>query len=218
MDSRPPSIPQRPRSLRPWYLVAAMLLTWIIGVRGLVGGCGAAAYLHGGTTPDVAAVAREARDQGDPFEFTFLVLEAAQARALCDFQSVTFPLSVAKMLLGGLLLAASAGALGGRPGARGLALQALAATAAFAAIEYALTRGMRGAWIAEVVRAGASLPVDLPERRSLTSPGLWWAAERVRFFVFELGSLALAAVALTRERTRAYFDAVREAAEGSQDP
>jgi hypothetical protein len=195
-----------------------MLLAWIIGVRGLVGGCGAAMYLRGGASPDVAAVVAQARDQGDPYEFTFLVLEAAQARALIDFQVVTFPLSVARMLLGGMLLAAAGLALGGKPGSRTFALLALAANAAFAAIDYALTRGMRGAWIDMVVRAGAMLPRELPERESLTNPGLWWMVERVRFVIFELGALAAGAIALTRERSRAYFEAVAEAAEGNREP
>lgn len=219
MDSPiPPPVHPRPRSLRPWYLLATMLLTWVIGVRGLVGGCGAAMYLRDGTVHDVAAVTEQARGQGDPFEFTFLVLEAAQARALSDFHGITFPLSVARMLLGGLLLAASGLALGGRPGARSFALQVLLASAAFASVEYVLTRGMRGAWIEMVVRAGATLPADVPERQSLTSPALWWMAERVRFAVFELGALAAAAVALTRDRSKAYFQAVAQSAESTREP
>lgn len=219
-SSHPPrtSHHPRPRSLRPWYLLATMLLTWIIGVRGLVGGCGAMMYLRGGTVPDVAAVAEQARGQGDPFEFTFLVLEAAQARALSDFHGITFPLSVARMLLGGLLLAASGLALGGRPGARVFAMQVLLACVVFAGLDYWLTGGMRTAWIDMVVRAGALLPEDVPERQSLTSPELWWMAERVRVGVFELGALSAAAVALTRDRSKAYFEAVAHAAESPREP
>lgn len=203
--------PPRPRSLRPWYLVATMLLTWIIGVRGFMAGCGTATYLRGGMAPDVMVVAEQARDQGDPFQFTFLVLEAAQARAMSLHQDVAFPLSVGKVILGGLLVIASGLALGGRPGTRGFVLQVLLANLAFAAVEYGLTRDIRGAWIDMVAQAGALLPPEVPERESLTNPSLWWTAERVRFVLFELAILGAAALAMTRERTKLYFQAVARA-------
>lgn len=210
--------PPRPRSLRPWYLVATMLLTWLIGVRGFMAGCGTAMYLRAGMAPDVMAVAEQARDQGDPFQFTFLVLEAAQARALSLYQDVSFPLSIARLLLGGLLVVASGLALGGRRGTRGFVLQVLCANLAFAAVEYALTRGVRGAWIDMVAQAGALLPPDIPERAGLTNPGLWWTAERVRFVIFELAVLGAAALALTRERTKMYFQAVARTVEPGDEP
>lgn len=215
MESFPPP---RPRSLRPWYLVATMLLTWLIGVRGFMAGCGTAMYLRDGTAPDVAAVAAQARDQGDAFQFTFIVLEAAQARALSEHQDVSFPLSVGKMLLGGLLVIASGLALGGRPGTRGFALQVLGANLAFAALDYILTRGMRGDWIAMVTQAGMLLPPGVPERDGLMNPDLWWTAERVRFVLFELTLLGAAALALTRERTKTYFEAVARAIDRSEEP
>ncbi|MGK4009086.1 hypothetical protein WMF31_41170 [Sorangium sp. So ce1036] len=210
--------PPRPRSLRPWYLVATMLLTWIIGVRGFMAGCGTAMYLRSGMAPDVTAVAEQARDQGDPFQFTFAVLEAAQAHAMSAHQDVAFPLSIAKVLLGGLLVVASGLALGGRPGTRGFVLQVLAANLAFAAVEYALTRDVRGAWIDMVAQAGALLPPGVPEREGLTNPGLWWTAERVRFVLFELCILGFAALALTRERTKLYFQAVARATDPGDEP
>lgn len=209
-SSRPP--PPRPRSLRPWYVTATLLLVLFVGLRGFGAGCGATMFLRGGTVPDVTAVAEQARDRGEPFEFTFVVIEAAQARALAEHRRVTFPLAVGRMLLGGLLLVATVLALNGRPGSRALALQALAASAVFAAMDYTLTREMRGAWIDMLVRAGALLPPELPERQSVTNPALWWMAERVRLWVFELGALGLAALALTRARAAAYFQAAAAAA------
>jgi hypothetical protein len=210
--------PPRPRSLRPWYLVATMLLTWLIGVRGFMAGCGTAMYLRGGTAPDVAAVATQARDQGDAFQFTFMVLEAAQARALSEHQDVSFPLSVGKMLLGGLLVIASGLALGGRPGTRSFALQVLFANLAFVALDYGLTRGVRSDWIEMVTRAGTLLPPGVPERDGLMNPDLWWTAERVRFVLFELTLLGAATLALTRERTKTYFEAVARAIDHSEEP
>jgi hypothetical protein len=210
--------PLRPRSLRPWYLVVTMLLTWIIGVRGVMEGCGTAMYLRNGLIPDMTAVAEQAREQGAGFNFMVLVLEAARTRALSEFQSVSFPLSVGRMMLSGLLVIASGLALGGRPGSRGFALQVLAASLAFGAVDYALTRGMRGAWIDMVAQAGALLPADVPEREILTTPSLWWTAERVRFVLSEICALGVAALALTRPRTRAYFDAVAAAVDHGDEP
>lgn len=215
-----PSVPPtlHARSLRPWYVTATLVLVLLIGLRGLGAGCGATLYLRGGTVPDVTAVAEQARG-GEPFELTFQVIEAAQARALAEHRNLTFPLSVGRMLLGGLLLVASFLALGGRPGSRALALQAIGAGAAFAALEYGLTREVRAAWIDMVVRAGALLPEGSPERQSVTTPALWWFAERVRVSVFEIGALGLGALALTRRRARAWFQAMEDAApEETEEP
>ena len=209
-SSVPPTL--RARSLRPWYVMASLVLVLLMGVRGLGSGCGTAVFLREGKVPDVAAVAEQARG-GDPFEFTFQVIEAAQATAMAAHRHLTFPLGVGRMLLGGLLLVAAFLALNGRPGSRSLALQAIGATAVFCAVEYALTREVRGVWIDLVVRAGALLPEGAPERQSVTSAALWWTAERVRVALFELGTLGLAAVALTRERARLWFEAVAAATE-----
>ncbi|WP_437676061.1 hypothetical protein [Sorangium sp. So ce131] len=214
MDSfRPP----RPRSLRPWYLVAAMLLTWLMGVRGFMAGCGTAMYLRGGTAPDVTAVAQQARDHADPFQFA-IVLDAAKARALSLHRDVAFPLSIGQAILGALLVVASGLALGGRPGTRGFVLQVLVANLAFATVEYTLTRGVRAAWIDMVAQAGALLPPGTPEREGIMNPSVWWTFERVRFVLFELGILGAATLAMTRERTKLYFQAVARAVDPSDEP
>lgn len=209
-----PSVPPtlRARSLRPWYVSAALVLALLIGLRGLGTGCGATLYLRDGTVPDVTAVAEQARG-GEPFELTFQVIEAAQARALAEHRHRTFPLSVGRTLLGGLLLVASFMALGGRRGSRTLMLQAIGAGVAFAAIDYGMTREVRAAWIDMVVRAGALLPEGSPERQSVTTPALWWFAERVRVSIFEIGALLLIAVALSRARAEAWFQAMEDAVE-----
>jgi hypothetical protein len=211
-----PLSPSRPRSLRPWYLVAALLLTWIIGVRGFMEGCGMAIFLRSGVAPDLAAVAEQARDQSDPIEVMSLVGTAAAFRVFSDHQAIAFPLSVARALLGGLLVLASGFALGGRPGARGFALQVIAANLAFAAAEYALTSGVRGAWISAVAQAGALLPPDTPPRESLTNSALLWAWMRLGLALF-MTTLGAAALALMRPRTKAYFQAVAQTIDRDDD-
>lgn len=212
-----PSTTSGPRRLRPWYLVAMMVLTWFVGVHGLATGCTAMGFLKYGNLPDMGEVTRQAKEGDDPVQYMVMVSEAAQLRAMAEARQVTFPLSAAKVLLGGLLLVASGLAMAGRPGARALALQALAANAVLAAIEYGLTRSVRGVWIEDVVRAGALIPRLPPEQAFILSRTFWWWIERVRFALVDVGIFTLAAVALTRPRTKTFFDAVAAAADRPTD-
>src|SRR5687767_2461782 len=114
--------------MRPWYLVAAMALTWFIGFFGFWSGCTSIEVLRSGSVPEPAVVAQATPGSGDDAVAKMVteVREAARVRAMIELYDRTFPLSVARMLLGGLLLVTSAMAMAGRPGARSLALQALA--------------------------------------------------------------------------------------------
>lgn len=215
--SSPPPGASSLRALRPWYLVAAMALTWFIGVRGVASGFSGISFLRAGSVPDVAAVRTEAGE--DPNQVVMAVIIATHQRAMAEAKEVTFPLSAAKLLLSGLLVVASGFAMAGRPGARKLALQALAANAVLAVLDYSLTRGIRSAWIEAAATTSATLPGFLPEHRVLwASRAFWWWSARLVFVIFELGSLAVAAFALLRERTRVYFQAVAEATESAEEP
>jgi hypothetical protein len=154
------------------------------------------------------------------------VHEAAYLRAISEQQHVTFPLQVAKLLLSGLLVVASGLAMRGRKGARALALQVLAANAMLALADYVLTRSIRSAWIEAVAQTGEMLPA-LPAQSGASSeqafwtwttrrPLLWWSA-RI-WFVLDLGALVLAAIALTRAKTKVFFDAVARATEQAEEP
>lgn len=218
MDSVPPPPSFRQRKLRPWYLVVTMGLVWVIGLYGLMSACETVDYLREGSMPDVAAVAREAKqEQTDPAEVIFRVYEAARFRAISEHQNVAFPLQVAQLLLSGLLVVASGLAMRGRKGARGFALQMLAANALLTLVDYMLTRGIRSAWIDALAQTGEVFPA-LPADAGAPSDKvlLWWLA-RTRF-VFKLGALVLAAVALTRTKTKAFFDAVARATEQAEEP
>ena len=194
-----------------------MMLTWFAGVHGLTTGCTNAMYLRDGALPDVATAAQNAHGGWDMMDFAALV-HAVELQAMRLHARVTFPLSVAEALLAGLLVVASGLAMNGRRGARSLALQAVAANALLAAVAYAATRGVRAAWIDAVMRAAAALPVGIPQREAFGNPdALWWAA-RIKLVVFDLGALALGALALTRARTKTYFDAMARAADSPEDP
>ena len=167
-------------------------------------------------------------DTIDPVQAMWLSIYSARFTATLDAHALTFPLNVARLLLSGLLVVTSVLAMGGRPGVRALALQALLANAAFAALDYALTRSVRATWIEAVGRMGDLLPRSFERRDELAAQGemlrmltnrqfLWWS-ERIRFFLLDVGIFGFAAVALTRRRTKVFFDAVAEAAESAEEP
>ena len=194
-----------------------MLLTWLVGIHGMTTGCATVGYLRDGHLPDIQALETTLGESRDPLQSLVLVGEMARLRASADAHAVTFPLGAAKLVLGGFLLVASGHALTGRKGARGLALQALVANAGFAAVEYVLMRGVRAVWIEDVVRAAAALPSLDPDQGFLLYRAFWWWIERVRFAVFDVGLFVVAAFALTRRRTKLFFEAAEAAAADSAD-
>lgn len=194
-----------------------MMLTWLIGVQGLMGGCSVVMILRQGSIADVSMEIGK-QESADPLAALPMVIQAARLKAMGEIQNVTFPLNAAKLLLSGILIVASGLAMGGRPGTRPFALQVVAANAALAVVDYALTRSVRAGWIDAAARAGELLPRALPQRDMMMSHATWWWMERVRFVVFELGSFLLAALALRTKRTKVYFDAVAEAASSAEEP
>ncbi|AKT36330.1 uncharacterized protein CMC5_004440 [Chondromyces crocatus] len=194
----------------------ALVLAVTFGLQDLTTGCVATTFLREGTVPDVHAVAEQAREE-DPYQLLLRVHEAAHVRAMADHAKVTFPLSVGRMLLGGLLCVVGFMALPGRRGSRALVMQALAVNIAFTALDYVLSRDMRATWIELFAQAGALLPPELPDRERLVSPEFWWGAHRTRLIMVELGMVLMAA-ALSTTRARQWFAMVaaasRDEAEG----
>jgi hypothetical protein len=220
MDStRPPSISPAgasPRSLRPWYLVAAMVMTWFLGVQSMSAGCTTLRQVRDGGAVEVAA-ATEAAQKDDPHQLILIVYDAARTKAAIEMRQITFPLGVAKLLLAGLLVIASGLAMAGRPGARSLALQALVANVALSIVAYVLTRDVRAHWIDAVARAGATLPQVEPREAQLLDPRFIWWLERTRLVVLDIGAMLLAAIALTSRRSASFFAAVAAAGDSSED-
>jgi hypothetical protein len=207
-SSVPPPAPTR-NKLRPWYLVAAMVLTWFIGVYGINVGFGYASFLRGGTVPDPAS----ALHSGTSLEM-FEYAELQALKAVLGNARITYPLAVAEVILSGLLVVASGLAMGGRRGARSLALQAIGANALLAIVAYALTPAVRVAYIDGFLHAIESVTLPVGEREAL---GLLHWRFRVQLVLFNT-ALALGALALTRPRTKTYFEAVARATESSEEP
>lgn len=193
-----------------------MVLTWCVGVRGLMAGCSSVAYLRGSTVPDIATARRNAEVAGDVPEFVAL-FNAVTLDAMHRIERVMLPLSLAQALLAVVLVIASGLTMGSRPGGRRLAIQALAANAILTVVSYVLTRDVRATAIDAVIDAFQTLSPDLPQRAMLPSRQmLWWFGRIIA--AGEIGTLALAAFALTRARTRTYFDAVARAASSAEEP
>jgi hypothetical protein len=205
-----PGAPPALAKLRPWYLVAAMVLTWFVGVYGLSFGATIASLLRSGRLPDVTTAALHTDTLRAVGEYAAL----QQIRALLVHPGVSFPLAVAQVLLSGLLVVASGLAIGGRKGARGLALQALAANAVLVVAAFALTPFQRAAYVDGFLKAVENASIPAPQREAFTPSMLLWIV-RTRF-VLDLSVLALGALALTRARTKDFFAAVARAKEDQE--
>ncbi|MBI4956288.1 MAG: hypothetical protein HY908_30000 [Myxococcales bacterium] len=199
----------KPATRRPFVLALALVVLALAGAFGSASGCSAVSYLRGAQSVlpepghELPAVLRLA-----------LVRERVRLEALAAHHRVAFPLSVGNVLLGGLLLAASVGALAGRGWGRNLALQAIGAAGVFAVVEFAMLGPVR----AEVARAvGREAAATEPghggdDQAAVEYARLAHAAEWGRFLLFEIVVLGGAALALTRPRARAFYAArAREA-------
>jgi hypothetical protein len=213
-SSVPPPPPRSRNKLRPWYLVAAMVLTWFIGVHGLNNGFSTADFLRKGTLPDSSTAALHAGTMADVLELAGL---SAQGAMLSHARTI-FPLSVAEVILSGFLVVASGLAMSGRRGARSLALQAIVANALWLIAWFVLTPMLRAAYLEGFLRAMDTVTLAPEQRAALANPGYLLWAWRIKLIVFDLGLLGLGALALTRTRTRTYFAAVARAAETTEEP
>ena len=188
-----------------------MVLTWFIGVNGLNIGFTNAAFLRAGTVPDVTAQLR-----GGTVADALELATREEFRAMLAHSRVTFPLAVAEVILSGLLIVASGLAMGGRRGARGLALQAIGANALLAVTAFALTPALRAAYSDGLVRAVDMVPAR--ERAVLADMGLIQWGLCIKLVALPLAALALGALALTRARTKSYFEAMASAADSADEP
>jgi hypothetical protein len=198
-----PSQAERVRSLRPWFLVAAMILTWLMGVRGVTTGCETALFLRNGAMPDdVAALdaARSGPDDRARLEY----LAVLQSRAVAEHRQRTLPLAVGRTLLSFLLVVASAMVLSGRTGARSFAVQILGANTALYAVEFFTTRPVRDQWIGSWARSGVVM--EDPYLAMFVSPAAldWWTRIGV---AVEAGLPCLALAAVLTRRSQTFLEA-----------
>jgi hypothetical protein len=214
-----PSELARVRSLRPWFLVAAMILTWLAGMHGVTTGCGTVMFLRAGSLPDDVAAIATATTAADPVEGLMQYVPVANVRAIGELGKVMLPVSLAKAILGMVLVLASAMVLAGRRGARGFVLQALGVNAVFAIVAYALTRSVRDHWIGAVVRLTTQLQLP-PEVADFGQPSFWYWVARLQLVTLELGVLATATLAVLSRRSGEFLaaaEALDEARSAAED-
>jgi len=225
-EAPPPPPFARLRVPRPWYLVAAMILAWLIGVQGLSDSLSTLLFLHDANLPDVEALTRGIKEAKEPIEALAQVAEAARLRSLGEASILSFPLTTARFVLSILLVIASGMAMSGRPGSRTLAMQALLANAALAVVSFWMLRHARYAWADAVVQVRELMPdLNAPSPPELQA---WWTRmldrrfwlwiPRIRLILFDVGALLLSATTLLSGRTRGFFEAVKEASERSEEP
>jgi hypothetical protein len=193
-----------PERKRPWYLVLALLGSLALGTGGTCSSWRTISLYREPVDPsrDGQGIANEASRQA--------VVARAQAylNALDAAKSRAWPLAVATLLLGGAMVVFAMRAMAGSAGARAalvqlVIVQAGANAAAYWLIHDVLETDLR---LAEA-RQATQLHENIPERSR---------ADELARVVLTLGTLgsALVVVALTRRRSREFFEPAGAAVEG----
>lgn len=200
---------------RPFYLVVALVLASIAGVTAAADGCATVGYYRGELPavplPDGISQADEQ------------ALRAAGERlkaALEAERGVVFPMAVGQLVLGLAMFAFATAAMAGREGARRALAQLLVVRGAMIAAEpFTMNRvrdasaELRRARVAAELRAARPPDVD-----AILAQQEAWERRFGRGIVLgaaaaKLAAFGLVMLALTRRRTREFYDATSRAAE-----
>jgi len=204
-----PGPPKKPR-----YLLVALIMALVFGAGCWTDGCGRLAFYRGERDPSQALHAsiqsETDRTRAEALYRRFTeVADAARARAI--------PMAAATFVLGAALLALAARGLAGKTNTRSPLMQVVVAQAAIVALSYFVTRDVGNAeldWDVErtLIHQRQTLPADqydqvvVPMMHSMRAVGVpGWLVVRT------LAS-ALIVFALTRQRSRAFFEAAGSAA------
>lgn len=211
----PPSDSQRPSGSpssgpvkRPRYLLIALIVALVFGAGCWTEGCGRLAFYRGeqdqsqALNATIKGDADRARAEALYHRFTE-VADAARGRAI--------PLAAAIFVLGAALLALASRGLAGKTNTRNALLQVTTAQAVVVVLAYFLTRDVRNAeldWEMErtLIHQRETLPADqyeqvVPMMQSMRR----WAVPG--WLVFRTLASALVVFALTRPRSREFFEA-----------
>lgn len=187
-----------------------MIVLSLIGLSGFFGGISDIAWYRGDVSEEARVPAGTSEE--DAARITTL---ATRRREIRDYgRSRLLPLAVANLLLSALLFVAANRALVGRPGARSLVIQAMAANALLAIATHALTVDVRGqlieAMVTNLPRSALKLS-DAP-----LEPGVLWLMYRVQL-ALGLGLYAVAYVAASTKSAREYLTQVAEPPRQDED-
>jgi hypothetical protein len=180
---------------RPLYLFLALLGALAIGTTAARAGWETIMLYH--EPIDVSLVARGAGDGVDRAAIESAAL--AYVHALDAAKARGWPLAVATLLLGAALIIFSMRALGGSAGARAALVQLVAAQAGVSIVGFWLLRDVLAAEVGASVASGTPLS--------------WARVFGPVRLVLSLLSSTLVVVALTRRRSREFFEASAAALE-----
>jgi len=199
---------------RPWYLVLALLGALALGTTAARKGWGTIAIYR--EPVDISLVGEGVADSVD----RAAVEASAQAFvSAMDMAKVRgWPIAVATLLLGGAMIVFSMRALGGSAGARAALVQIVVAQAGLNVGSYWLLRDVQNAEIAvQVARNVATIHESVTdhERADEMLRMTRSSARIVNPLALFLGTLAsaLVVVALTRRRSRDFFEGATPAVE-----
>jgi hypothetical protein len=211
MGSSPPRRDEgaRPRK-RPWYLVLALIGSWIFGASGFIDGCSTLAFYK---TPTVDAADYVQGVKGDGERIAATATAERYITAMHTAKERVFPLGIAALLLGGAMVAFSARAMSGRPGARSGLIQVVTVQAALVVATHFITPDIRAA---RTDLEGAVVSAQLREsgqEQEIIDQSLALYPKIVRFrssvwLVFRSLGATMILLALTRSRTRLFFEAL----------
>ena len=199
---------------RPWYLVLALLGALALGTTGACSGWSTVTLYR--ESIDVAAASEGIADPDDRAAVESRI--DAYVRTLDAAKSRGWPLGVAALLIGGAIVFVAWRAMSGSGGARAALVQLVVAQAGLNAASFWL---MRDVFDADPRVFEARQAADLHERvpdkpradeMSRAAVSMLRAANPVALALRTLGS-ALVVIALTRRRSRDFFDAATAAVE-----
>jgi len=183
--------------------VLALSLAFFIGATSTMQGCQMFAVYQGALTSDPLVESIPTENGRKQVEESF----ARFTEVVYSAKDRVFPIHVAGWVLGIAMMAFALRALGGNPVARGYLLQVLGARGALMTAEFWLTRDVSRA---EVEHALARQNALFPESATQPSidPARFLVTALAVWLLMKLATVVLVLVALTRARTKAFYDAV----------
>ncbi|MDP9149865.1 MAG: hypothetical protein M3O36_08015 [Myxococcota bacterium] len=192
---------------RPWYLVLALMGALALGMTGACSGWSTMTLYR--EPIDSSLAAQGIADEADRAAVSSRV--DAYVRTLDGAKARGWPLGVASLLVGGAIVILAMRALGGSGGARTALVQLVVAQAGLNAASFWLMRDVFDADLRVFeARQAAEIHERVPEKpradeMSRTTAAMLRAANPIAVVLRTIGS-ALVVVALTRRRSRAFFD------------
>ncbi len=213
MASIPPQEREPRGRKRPWYLVVALVFISLAGVTAAADGCRIAGFYQG------MPVEQPMPDGISDIDARLIhAAEEAFRAALDQDRRVVFPLAAAAIVLGMAMFAFSAAAMSGRDGARRALTQLVAVRAVVIAVGFVATRRFNEADDdLQRARTTAELRVSRGPRanQAIAEQEIfqqrWGRVVNIGFVATKMLAFGLVIVALTRRRTRQFYEATSEA-------